>query len=73
MRRHVQRIQTFKDRFRLEDHPLAAAKWAVIHGAMLIAGKIPQIVDVYFHQARFARTAENSVIQRSAKKVGKDR
>src|SRR6516225_69346 len=72
LRRDAQLLNTFKDRFRLEDHPLAAAKWAVIHGAMLIAGKLPQVVDARFHQARLAGAAENSIVQRSAKKVGKD-
>ena len=73
-RRHsVERLQTFKDRFRLQDHALAAAERAVIHGAVLVFRKRPQIVNVDFHQARFPCPADNSVIQRPAKKVGKDR
>src|SRR6516164_1485831 len=73
LRRDAQLLNTFKDRFRLEDHPLAAAKWAVIHGAMLIAGKLPQVVDARFHQARFPRPAQNPEIQRPTKKLRKDR
>jgi hypothetical protein len=36
-------------------------------------GKSPQIVHINFNQTRFARPANNSVIQRSAKEVGKNR
>src|SRR5229473_188369 len=74
MRLHVaERLQTFKDRFRLQDHALTAAEWAVIHGAVLVFRKRPQIVNADLHQAHFPRPAHNTVIQRSAKKVGKDR
>jgi hypothetical protein len=40
-----QRFNTFKDRFRLQHHAFAAAKWAVIHGLVAIMRKRPQIVD----------------------------
>jgi len=72
-RNAAQRLQAFKNRFRLQDHAFAAAKRPVIHGAVLVFRKRPQIVNAYFHQARFACPANNSVIQRSAKEVGKDR
>jgi hypothetical protein len=73
MWRHVQLLNAFKDRFRLEDHPLAAAKRAVIHSAMLVAGKLPQVVDVHFHQTLLSCPAQNPKVQRSAKKLRKDR
>src|SRR5258707_10659346 len=71
-RQTAKRLQTFKDRFRLQDHSFAAAKWAVIHGAVFIFRKVPQVVNVYFDQARFASPPNNSVIQWAAKEVGKD-
>ena len=72
-RRHIQSLNTFKDRFRLQDHAFAAAKWAVIYSAMPIAGKLPQIVDPYVHQFRFPSSPQNSVIQRPAKEIRKNR
>jgi hypothetical protein len=68
----MQRLHTFKERFRLKDHPLATAKWAVIHRAMPIAGKGPQIAYLDLHQPRFARPPNDSKIQRPAKKIRKD-
>src|SRR5215469_14070117 len=68
-----ERIQTFKDRCRLQDHAFAAAKWAVVHGAVSIMRELPQIVDFNFRQAHFRGPAGNAVIQRSAKEVRKDR
>ena len=66
-------FQTFKDRFRLQDHALAAAKWAVIHSAVPIMCKCPQIVDFDIYQSSFPSPPDNAVIQRSAKEIGKDR
>jgi hypothetical protein len=40
---------------------------------MAIVRKPPQIVNFDYRQTRFPRPADDSVIQRSAKKVGKDR
>jgi hypothetical protein len=72
-RRQIQRFHTFKERFRLEDHPLAAAEWAVIHGVMAIAGKRPQIAYLNLHQPRFARPPNDSKIQRPTKKIRENR
>ena len=72
-RRQFQRLHTFKERFRLQDHPLAAAKWAVIHRAMPVAGKRPQIAYLNLYQPRFARPAHNPKIQRPAKKIRENR
>src|ERR1700722_16004645 len=70
---HIHRFDTFKDRFRLEHHALAAAEWAVIHGLVAIMRKGPQIVDFDSYQAGFFSPADDSVIQRSAKEIRKDR
>ena len=71
--RHLQRLQTFKERFRLEHHALAAAEGAVIHGAVPVVRELPQIVDFDFRQAHLAGPAGDAVIQRSAEEAGKDR
>src|SRR5438876_7005582 len=73
MRRQLQRFHTFKERFRLEDHPLAAAKWAVIYSTMAIAGERPQIAYFDLDQPGCARPANDSVIQRPAKKIRENR
>src|ERR1700722_17124477 len=70
---HIHRFDTFKDRFRLEHHALAAAEWAVIHGLVAVMRKGPQIVDFDCHQAGFPSPANDSVIQWSAKEIRKDR
>src|SRR5262249_27642616 len=59
--------------FRLQDHALAAAERAVVHGAVLIVRKVPQVVDLNLRQAGFLHPADNAIIQRSAKEIGKDR
>ena len=70
---YVQRFNTFKDRFRLKDHAFAAAKRAIIHGAVTVMRKRPQVVDFDRCQTGFSGPADNAVIQRPAKEVGKDR
>ena len=72
-RRKLQRLQTFKERFRLEHHALAAAERAVIHGAVLVVRELPQVVDFDRRQAHFAGPAGDAVIQRSVKEAGEDR
>ena len=72
-RPQLERFQTFKDRFRLQDHALAAAKWAVIHSAVPVVRKRPQIVDFDIYQSNFPSPSDNAEIQRSAKEIGKDR
>src|SRR5690349_16201711 len=72
-RRQLQRLQTFKERFRLQDHAFAAAERAVIHGAVPVVRELPQIVDFDFRQAHFRGPARNAMIKRSAKEVRKDR
>jgi hypothetical protein len=70
---NVQRLQTFKERFRLEHHALAAAERAVIHGAVPVVRELPQVVDFDFRQAHFAGSAGDAMIQRSAEKAGEYR
>ncbi len=72
-RSQLQRLQTFKERFRLQHHAFAAAERAVIHGAVLVVRKLPQVVDFDFRQAHLAGPAGNSVIQWSLKEAGKNR
>src|ERR1700730_2901554 len=71
--REMHRLQTFKERLRLEHHALAAAERAVIHGAVLVVRELPQIVDFDFRQAHLAGPAGNSVIQWPTEKAGKNR
>jgi hypothetical protein len=40
---------------------------------MLVASKLAQVVDTDLNQSGFPGPAENPVIQRPAKEVGKDR
>ena len=49
-----------------------AAVRPVIHRAMPIAGERPQIVELNLHQPGFARPANDSIIERPAKKIGED-
>jgi hypothetical protein len=72
-RRQLQRLQTLKERFRLQDHAFAAAKWAVIHCAVPIMRELPQVVDFDFYQAHFRSPARNTVIQWAAKEVRENR
>src|SRR3974390_2138024 len=72
-RRALQSLDTFKDRFRLQDHALAAAKRAVIHGAVPVFRKVPQIVNADLYQSRFAGPAHNTKIQRPGEEFRKDR
>src|SRR5947199_49907 len=66
-------LQTFKERFRLQDHALAAAERAVIHAAVFVFRERPQVVDFNFRQTHLAGPAGDAVLQRSAKEVRKDR
>ena len=50
----------------------SAAERAIVHGAMPIAGKRPQIVNLNLHQPSFARPPNNPVIERPAKKIRKE-
>jgi hypothetical protein len=70
--RELQRLQTFKERSRLEHHALAAAEGAVIHGAVLVMRELSQIVDFDFRQAHLAGPAGDPVIQRSAEEAGEN-
>ena len=66
-------LNTFKDRFRLQDHSFAAAEWAVIHGAVLVFGKDPQVLDVDFDQPGFFCPPDNPEIEWATKEVGEYR
>src|SRR5260221_8387604 len=45
----------------LQYHSFAAAERPVIHGAVLVFGELPQILDVNLNQTRFAGFAHNAV------------
>src|SRR4051812_20220572 len=70
---HSHCFHTFKDRFRLQYHALAAAKRAVIHGAVPVFRKRPQIVNNYLNQACFASPPSDSVIKRATKEIRENR
>jgi hypothetical protein len=72
-RRDVQRFNTFKDRFRLQDHAFAAAERAVVYRAMPIMRKGPQIVNFNVCQTSFPGPANDAIVQRPTKKIRKDR
>src|SRR5208283_1095617 len=72
-RRQLHRLQTFKERLRLQDHAFAAAEWAVIHGAVPVVRELAQIVDFDLHQAHFRGPAGNTVVEWSTKEVRKNR
>src|SRR5689334_21327852 len=58
----AQALNTFKDRFRLEHHALAAAKWAVINGSVAIVRKRSQIANFNLHQPGLPGLTENAVL-----------
>ena len=55
------RLQRFGQRFRLQHHTLAAAERPVVHGAMPVVGKRPQIVHADPHQSLRLGAAQNAV------------
>jgi len=64
-----QRFDGIEKRLRFQDHPFAAAKRAVVHGAMAVVRVFTQVVHAHVHQMRFARPPHDSVIERTAKKI----
>src|SRR5882672_2983432 len=67
-----QRFGGIEKRLRFQDHPFAAAKRAVVHGAMAVVRVFTQVVHAHVHQMRFARPPHDSVIERTAKKIRKN-
>lgn len=62
----------FKQRLRLQHHALAAAKRPIIHGAVTIFRKLPEILNLDVNQPGLARPTDNSVLERSGKKLRKN-
>jgi hypothetical protein len=67
-----QRFDGLKQRLRFQDHAFAAAKRAVVNGAMAVVRVCAQVVHAYVHQMRFARPPHDPVIERTTKKVRKN-
>src|SRR5690348_17750876 len=50
----------FKNRFRLQNHALAAAKGAVVHGAVAVVGEVAQVKNADLRQSGLARPPHRS-------------
>jgi len=68
-----ERFDGFEEWLGLKDHAFAAAKGAIVHGAMTISCELAQILHVNMHEACFAGTAQDAVIERAREKFWKNR
>src|SRR6185369_4895892 len=66
------RLHSFEDRFRLEDHSFTAAERPVVYRAVPIRSEIPQIVDPYFDESFFPAAPNNAEIERPFEKLRED-
>src|SRR3954453_15334193 len=66
-------LNSFKDRFGLQQHSRPAAKWFIIDGLVPVMRVIPQIVNSQFENPRFTRALDDALIQRPGKHAGKQR
>src|SRR5215470_14142700 len=62
----------FEEGFRLHDHAFATAEGAIVHSAVAVVGKLAQIVDMRFDEARFAGAPDDAEIERAGEKFGED-
>src|ERR1700693_1588160 len=62
-------FHSLKQRLGLQHHSFTAAKRPVIHGPMAILCKLAQVLHVHFNNSRLSRAPQNSVIQRTRKKI----
>src|SRR5581483_2287640 len=65
-------FQTLKDRFRLQNHALAAAEGTVVHSAVAVVGEVAQVNHLDLHQTSLAGAPKDAMLQRPAKEVGKN-
>ena len=68
-----ERLHSLKKRLRFQHHAFAAAERPVVHGAVAIFGKVAQVLHVNFDDSRFARAADNPVIERTVEELGENR
>jgi hypothetical protein len=71
-RPNPQRFKRRRKRLRLQHHSLAAAKRPVVHGAMAIVRKRPQIVDAHLDQPLGQRSAHDAVLENAGEESRKD-
>jgi hypothetical protein len=72
LRPNPQRFQRLGQRLRLQHHPLAAAKWPVIHGPMPVMRKAAKIVNAHLDQPLGLRPAHDPVLEDARKKARED-
>jgi hypothetical protein len=65
-------MQCFSQRLRLENHPLAAAKWPVVNRPVAVMRKVAQVVDIDLDQFSGERAAHDSMLKKAAKEPRKD-
>src|SRR5438270_11329124 len=58
-----QRLDRFKQRLRLQHHALSAAERPVVHGAVTVFCKFPQILNMYVNDPRLSSHADKPVIE----------
>jgi hypothetical protein len=56
----------------LPNHAFAAAKGAVVYGAVTVVGKRTEIVDPYLDEAFGEGPAQNAILEKAGKEAGKD-
>ncbi len=67
-----QRSQRFRKRLGLQHHAFAAAKGAVVHGAMPVMREGAQIVHAHFDQPLGHRPAQDPILEEPGEEAGKD-
>ncbi len=67
-----QRFDGFEQRLGLEHHALAAAKRAIVDGAMAVVSERAQVLHADVDEAGFAGPADDAVVERSRKKFRED-
>ena len=65
-------LEAVKDRLGLEDHAFAAAKWAVVHGAVAVVGKSAEVVGVEVDEPCADGSSDDAVIERAGEERRED-
>ena len=66
------KLDRLKKRAGHKHHPFPAAVGTIVHGFVLVRGKIPQIDDANIHQPRLPGAAQYSALQHAREQLGKN-
>src|SRR5208282_6627327 len=72
-RRAQNALDGIEQRLRLQNHALAAAERAIVHGAMAVVGGLAQVVHAHLDETRLAGPADDSMLERAGEEAGENR